>query len=154
MSEVAGLDFGGGGRGGVGQFVSDPLRMISQRARSLEVDVMEPLPLSRRHPLHGRNLRHAALVVLHRQGAATIGEILEVLWANDFRLTGDRVEAGKRLSDALRHEVRRGRARRVGWGRYALGRVARSTRYRILRRWRLAGPARRDHDGEPVLDGR
>ena len=69
--------------------------------------MMEPLPLDRRHPLHGRNLRHAALVVLHRHGAASIGEILDVLWANDFRLTGGRVEMGKRLSDALRHEAKR-----------------------------------------------
>ena len=115
---------------------------------------MEPLPLSRRHPLHGRNLRHAALVVLHRYGSASIGEILEVLWANDFRVTGTRIEAGKRLSDALRHEVRLGRARRVARGNYAVGRLARSTRYRILRRWRLADPARCDEEGEPILEGR
>jgi len=111
----------------------------------------EPLPLNRRHPLYGRNLRHAALAVLDRYGSASIGEILEVLWANDFRLEGERTAIRKRLSDALRHETKRGRAQRVGWGRYAIKQLAATTRWRILRRWDDAGPAERDEQGEPVL---
>ena len=114
----------------------------------------EPAPLSRQHPLHCRNLRHAALHVLDTYGPASISQILDVLWANGFRLTGDRTTIGKRLSDALRHETKQGRARRVGWGVYAIGHLTKATRWRIHQRWTNATPATLDQEGEPMLDGR
>ena len=42
--------------------------------------------------------------------------------------------AGKTISDAIRWEVRRGRAVRLERGRYAVGRLARSTKHRMQRR--------------------
>ena len=99
----------------------------------------EPLPLDRNRPLVGRDLRHAALVVLHRWGAGSIAEVIERLGAGGFAVAGDK--PNKVVSDALRHEVRRGRLQRVGWGRYAVKRLARTTSWRIGLRWDAALPA-------------
>jgi len=114
----------------------------------------EPAPLDRQRPLYGRHLRHAALYILDTHGAASITEILDVLWANDYRLTGDRTTTRKRLSDALRHETKQGRARRVGWGVYAIDHLTKTTRWCIHQRWNNAAPATKDHEGEPILQPR
>jgi hypothetical protein len=43
---------------------------------------------------------------------------------------------GKAVADALAYEVGRGRLRRVGRGRYRVGRISRGSRYRILTAFR------------------
>jgi methylmalonyl-CoA mutase N-terminal domain/subunit len=52
------------------------------------------------------------------------------LSSRGFAVVGRR--PGQTLADALGHEVARGRARRVARGDYVSGRIARSTRYRVL----------------------
>ncbi len=96
-------------------------------------------PFDRSSPLRGRDLRHAALVVLHRTGLVlTIAEIAAALQAADFRVAGD--NANKALADGLRHEVKRGRARRVSRGRYSVGALPRTTAWRIGRRMDSSPP--------------
>ena len=111
----------------------------------------EPLPFDPTRPLVGIDLRHAALFVLDRWGAVSIGESIEALANRGFTVFGEKPR--KVLSDALRHEVRRGRARRVGWGRYAIAHLARTTRWRITRRWIAARPTATDVYGNPVPPG-
>jgi hypothetical protein len=98
--------------------------------------VTEPDPLDRSRPLWGRDLRHAALVILDERGTVSVGELLATLTSAGFEVAG--VCPRKVLSDALRHEVHRGRARRVGWGRYAVGRLPPTTARRVRRRWHRA----------------
>jgi hypothetical protein len=98
--------------------------------------MVEPLPLNRSEPLRGRDLRHACLVVLARSPSCTIGELLAEIEAAGFTVGGD--DPRKELSDRLRHEVARGRVRRVGWGRYGIGRLAPTTAWRVRQRWRWA----------------
>ena len=93
----------------------------------------EPLPLDRSQPLRGRDLRHACLVVLARSPALTITELQMELAAAGFTVAGD--DPHKVLSDRLRYEVGRGRIRRVGWGRYAIDRVAPTSAWRMQQRW-------------------
>lgn len=95
--------------------------------------VTEPLPLNRAHPLRGRELRHAALVVLKRWGPGSISQVIDTLSNAGFTVAGD--HANKVVSDALRHEVRLGRLRRVGWGRYAVARLAGTTWWRVRNRF-------------------
>ena len=111
----------------------------------------EPRPFNRGFQLRGRNLRHAALVLLDRFGDASIGELIEALHLHGFQVADDRQSARKRLSDCLRHETTRVRARRVGWGRYAIGRLAPTTRWRLRKRWDSAVEAPRDDTGNVVV---
>jgi len=79
--------------------------------------------------LSGRNLRYAILVCLHeRSRPTTVEELDEAIdaWGLSVDATDpDRV--GKRISDALRWEVRRGRAVRVRWNLYEAGVIPRTT---------------------------
>lgn len=111
----------------------------------------EPLPLNRGFQLRGRNLRHAALVLLDRFGQASIGELIEALHLHGFQVAEDRQSARKRLSDCLRHETSRGRTRRVGWGRYAIARLAPTTRWRLRLRWDSAAEAPVDEAGNAIV---
>ncbi len=84
--------------------------------------------------LFGRALRHAALGVLLRVGGALSIEEIDA----HIALLGRRVDSaypGKALADALRYETLCGRVRRVGRGRYAVGRVSHGMRYRVLSRF-------------------
>ena len=93
----------------------------------------EPLPLDRTFPLRGRDLRHAFLVVLARSRPLTITELLAVLTDAGFSVAGE--DPHKVLSDRLRYEQKRGRIRRVSRGRYAIGKVAPTTAWRMRMRW-------------------
>ena len=66
-------------------------------------------------------------------------------------MSGLRVDghASQTISDTLRWEVLRGRAIRLGWGRYALGRLARSTKHRMRQRL-VACHARITQRREPI----
>jgi hypothetical protein len=66
--------------------------------------------------------------IVTSRGEVTVAEL--VAWLEDagFRPT---VRTSKIVSDRLRSDVRRGRIRRVGRGRYAAGRIAPTTLHRI-----------------------
>ncbi|MDQ6613899.1 MAG: methylmalonyl-CoA mutase family protein [Actinomycetota bacterium] len=107
--------------------------------------------------LWGRDLRYAALAVICLAGGpVSVGGV-----AAQLRHLGFDPVDRKALADALGHEVRRGRLRRVGRGRYAEGQMAPRTRQRILARWRRSLPLprnltsvdadeRRTDDGIPI----
>ena len=85
-------------------------------------------------PVRGRVLRHAVLVALDRRYGLprTVTELLADL--AELGVCPASARPGKALADAMRWEVRRGRAVRCGWGIYRLGHLSESTR----RRARLA----------------
>jgi hypothetical protein len=84
-------------------------------------------------PLRGRPLRRAAVVVLLRaHQPLTVGAIQATI-ERDGRLVAGPA-AGKRLADALGYEARRGWVVRVERGTYAVGRVSRSSQWRLLNR--------------------
>jgi len=74
------------------------------------------LDLLRPHDLRGADLRFSLLTLLHQSGRpCSIPELLDQLQSRGL-VVGGRNPA-KMVSDALRHEVRRGRVRRIqrGW---------------------------------------
>jgi hypothetical protein len=82
--------------------------------------------------LRGIELRYALVVLLLDRGQPTdVKAMVAALEAGGRRLAG---RPGKAVSDALRWEVRRGRVVRLGRGRYAPGRMPRSTEWYIRRR--------------------
>ena len=81
--------------------------------------------------LRGINLRSWIILQLPATGTITVAQLVERLHHSGLTVT-DR--ASKAISDALRWETRRGRAVRLERGRYALGRLARTTRHRMRRR--------------------
>ena len=88
--------------------------------------------------LWGPSLRQAALAVLDdRRKVMSIGQILDALEDRGVVVGSLADLPHKALADALGQEVRRGRAKRVGHGRYAIGRLAPTTRWRVERRWGL-----------------
>ena len=97
-------------------------------------EVVRPTGLVR---LRGRALRDAALAVLMARHpyVVSVAELLIALDDRGCEVIGH--APPKILADALRHEVKRGRAERVGRGLYVLGTVSRTTGWRIRRRWGL-----------------
>ena len=77
-------------------------------------------------PIAGRPLRHLLALILHERGSAmTVPRLEAAVAAAGFRPTG---RASKAISDALRTEVRQGRARVLDRGVYGPGRqLPRST---------------------------
>jgi hypothetical protein len=85
------------------------------------------------HPLRGRRLRRAAMVALLRAGRPlTVGEVLIAVEHGGRTVDGGYPQ--KRLADALGYEARRGWVVRVERGTYAVGRVSRSSQWRLLNR--------------------
>ncbi|BBZ71622.1 hypothetical protein [Mycobacterium paraseoulense] len=81
--------------------------------------------------LRGIELRYVLTMHLAHNGPATIGEMIEALTAQGFRVSG---RASKVISDSLRWEMGRDRVRRVGRGRYGPRSIPRSTEHRIHQR--------------------
>ena len=81
--------------------------------------------------LQGIELRYVLTMHLAHNGPATIGEMIEALTGQGFEVRG---RASKVVSDAMRWEIGRDRARRVGRGRYGPGSIPRSTEHRIHQR--------------------
>jgi hypothetical protein len=105
--------------------VGDPRRLFRH-------DDMEP-PLPK--VLYGRTLRRAALAVLLRaNGPLTIAEVLTAIDAQGYTIASSYPR--KALADALGWEHRRGWAVRVARGCYAVGTINRTSRWRILTRFR------------------
>ena len=87
-------------------------------------------------PVGGRALRFGLLLALHgcRGQSCSVSE-LDGLASLGVRPRS--VRPGKAVSDAMRWEVSRGRAERVGHDRYRLGRLPEVTRWRARRRIEL-----------------
>jgi hypothetical protein len=82
--------------------------------------------------LRGLDLRYALVaVLLESRRERSVRELVVALERDGFALAG---RPSKAVADALRWEVRRGRAVRVGRGRYRAGYVAKSTRSRMTNR--------------------
>lgn len=79
----------------------------------------------------GIELRYVLTMHLAIHGRATIKDLVEALAFHGFEVDGP---AGKSVSDALRWERRRGRARRLARGVYGPGQLPRGTEHRIYRR--------------------
>jgi hypothetical protein len=80
----------------------------------------------------GLDLRAVCLVVLAARGQPmALRDLDREVRAAGFTPPG---RPGKAIADALRWEVRRGRVRRVGPGRYAAGVIAKSTGHRMRAR--------------------
>ena len=83
-------------------------------------------------PLHGKHLRSGALAVLARNARAMpLVEIHRELHLNGFAIASR--HPVKRLADALGYETRKGRAKRVDRGRYAVDQLNPGTRRRLAR---------------------
>ena len=89
--------------------------------------------------VRGTLLRSLLTLVLdaERPLVMSLPELAAGVAASGFRVAG---RSSKNISDALRWEVGRGRVVRVGRGRYAAGRVAKTTRRRM--RGRIANQRR------------
>lgn len=84
--------------------------------------------------LKGLYLRYALIVCLVEAGRVlTTRELVASLHAAGFEIAG---RDSKAVSDALRWEVRRGRAVRAGRGTYRAGVVSRQTVWRMTQRVR------------------
>jgi hypothetical protein len=81
--------------------------------------------------LRGIELRYVLTMHLFRHGRTTIKELVDALAFHGFVVDSP---AGKSVSDALRWERRRGRARRLARGVYGPGQMPRGTEHRIHRR--------------------
>ncbi|MBS4728964.1 hypothetical protein MSM1_11695 [Mycobacterium sp. SM1] len=85
----------------------------------------------RRLRLRGIELRYTLTTHLFDYGPATITNLVEALASQGFDVAQP---APKSVSDAMRWEMRRGRVRRLGRGRYGPGRMPRGTEHRIHQR--------------------
>lgn len=81
--------------------------------------------------LRGIELRYVLTMALAAQGRMTVGELVVELTRQGFSPAG---RPSKAVSDALRWEVRIGRAWRRGRSLYGPGEMPRSTEYRIAKR--------------------
>ncbi|HEX4867362.1 MAG TPA: hypothetical protein VFV32_07015 [Acidimicrobiales bacterium] len=79
-------------------------------------------------PLRALELRHLLTWHIHQHGTLTVRQLIGLLETDGFSTLG---RPSKAVSDALRWEVGRGRIVRMGRGRYAAGRVPRTTAGRI-----------------------
>jgi hypothetical protein len=78
-------------------------------------------------PLRGIELRYLLTVsLIDADRTRTVAELVDTVHAAGFALPG---RASKAVSDALRWEIGKGRVWRVGRGRYAAGRMPRSTEW-------------------------
>jgi hypothetical protein len=79
--------------------------------------------------LRGINLRSwLVLELADSPGSVSVAELVDRVDASGMTVAG---RTSKVISDALRWEVRRGRVARLERGRYAIGRLARSTKHRM-----------------------
>ncbi|MGV0792917.1 hypothetical protein [Mycolicibacterium sp. XJ1819] len=96
--------------------------------------------------LRGIELRYVLTTNLAVHGAATITEMIDLLEFQGFAVADP---APKSVSDALRWEVRRGRARWLRRGLYGPGQMPRSTEHYIHKRvMALRDEARRNGSRE------
>jgi len=82
--------------------------------------------------LRGQPLRYLVCLHLIEAGSPqTVRQLVAAMEAKGYVIAG---RASKTMSDTLRTEVSRGRALRVGRGRYVAGRTPRSTVWWMQRR--------------------
>lgn len=87
--------------------------------------------MTEKRVLRGIELRYVLTHNLDVHGPASIYEMLKLLESQGFAVVG---HPSKAVSDALRWELRRGRARRLRRGVYGPGTMPRSTEYHIHQR--------------------
>ena len=75
-------------------------------------------------PLGGRLLRYVLTIELLEAGELSVSALVDRLAGKGFQVAG---RPSKTVSDALRWEIGHGRVVRVGRGRYATGRIPRTT---------------------------
>ncbi len=98
--------------------------------------------------IRGLALRSLLVLILLRRGApSTVGQLAAEVETAGFALAG---RPGKTVSDALRWEMGRGRARRVEAGLYGPGYVAKVTRHRM----KLRVAETRNRGGTPAYANR
>ncbi len=90
-------------------------------------------PLETHNALYGRDLRYV-LTSYIQQGYRTVSDLARQLAADGYTVWG---RVSKVISDALRWEIRNGRVRRLRRGVYTIGKIPRSTGYRIAARVRI-----------------
>ncbi|WP_341250438.1 hypothetical protein [Euzebya pacifica] len=73
------------------------------------------------------------IVLLESGGTWSCAELADTVEERGFLIAG---RAGKVISDQLRYELPRGRARRVGRGRYVVGTVTKQAKSRMNARLR------------------
>ena len=89
-------------------------------------------PIDTHNALTGRDLRYV-LTSYISQGLSTVSQLVNQLASDGYTVWG---RASKVVSDALRWEIRNGRVRRLRRGVYAINKIPKSTRHRILTRSR------------------
>ncbi len=87
--------------------------------------------MTARLTLRGTDLRYVVTDHLFRHGPQNIPDLIEQLDYYGFAVQDP---ASKRVSDALRSELRHGRLRRLRRGRYGPAAMPRSTEHRIYTR--------------------
>lgn len=100
--------------------------------------------------VRGIELRYLLTLYVHRFGATTVSELVDMLDHKGFD-TGGR--ASKAISDALCREVRRGRVIHHDWGSYGPGGIPRGTEHRILLREKALLSLVAGHKGECFCAG-
>lgn len=84
--------------------------------------------------IRGLRLRELLVLILMRAAVPmTVGELADAVERSGFAIEG---RPGKVVSDQLRYEVARGRARRLDRGIYGAGHVTRHAKSRMRRRIR------------------
>lgn len=109
---------------------ADPYGFVPAYER-FRMDVVPACDRPTMNKLRGIELRYVLTMHLAIHGRATIKDLVEALAFHGFEVDGP---AGKSVSDALRWERRRGRARRLARGVYGPGQLPRGTEHRIHRR--------------------
>ena len=79
----------------------------------------------------GRDFRYVLTLCLKAYGPLDLAELVSAMRAEGWAIRG---RPSKTVSDALRWEIARGRAVRLGRGRYGPGSIPRSTEWRIRKR--------------------
>jgi hypothetical protein len=79
----------------------------------------------------GVELRYALTMYLFQHGPQTVADLIDALEFQSFEIPG---RPSKVVSDALRHEIARGRVFRLKRGRYGPAEMPRATEYRIHQR--------------------
>ena len=87
--------------------------------------------MTHKRRLRGVELRYALTMYLFQHGPQTVADLIDALEFQSFEIPG---RASKVVSDALRHEIARGRVFRLKRGRYGPAEMPRATEYRIHQR--------------------
>ena len=123
-------------------------RLHTRRPPTLDRAPVPPIAANAR-PLHGRHLRHACLNLLARYGPSTLTELHANLHIHGFSV--EATNPVKALAEAMRYEVRLGRAQRTARATYATATGPGATRRRRIPAGSQPGPALTTPAAPPTL---